>query len=74
MSYVSSSIPAEVFRIIRLKNSPDGNPRYDIYTSKGTFRTQNDSHAAYQNPEAWVGKTITLHLSDHGQVSSVDLP
>lgn len=61
----------KVFGMTKLKNDPDGNPRFDVYTSKGTFRTANNSSAAYQNPESWIDREITLHL-DGGQITRVD--
>ena len=65
------SAHVRVFTMTRLGNSKDGNPRYDLYTSRGTYRTANDASCAYENPESWLGKWVTLHLDDRSQVARV---
>lgn len=68
---MNRSVHVKIFRIVRLKNSPDGNPRYDLYTSEGAYRTKNDAHAVYQISDSWVGRTVTLHL-DNDQIARAD--
>ena len=58
----------------RLKNSVNGNPRFDLATSDGVFTTQSDAAISYEienmvhridSPE---GLTVEMYLTKSGRV------
>lgn len=64
------TITTTVHALHRLNNSVNGNPRYDIHTSDGVFRTQSDAAFVYGigNDGGPAGKRCVLSLTRAGRV------
>lgn len=77
---MTSTIRTDLFNATRRNNSVNGNPRYDLHTSDGTFTTQSDGACAYDvdNIIRTIphGETIpvTLHTTRAGRVWNIERP
>lgn len=78
MSRKGSTIATDLFSATRLTNSVNGNPRFDLHTSDGTYRTQSDASCSYDvdNITRTIprGETIpvTLHTTPAGRVWNIE--
>lgn len=46
--------------IKKIRNSPNGNPTWELATSAGFFRTGTDSNVGHQISDYYVGKEVIL--------------
>ena len=73
------TIVTDLFSVTRLNNSTNGNPRYELHTSDGNYRTQSDAACAYDvaNIVRTIphGETIpvTLHTTPAGRVWNIEV-
>lgn len=78
MARKGSTIATDLFSATRLTNSTNGNPRFDLHTSDGTFRTQSDATCSYYvaNIVRTIphGETIPviLHTTPAGRVWNIE--
>lgn len=63
-----------IFELKRLMNSKNGNPRYELRTTHGNFKTSPDASVNYgiSNESAWNGGPVTLILNSKGTVDYVE--
>lgn len=57
----------------RLENSRNGNPRYDVATADGTYRTASNSAAGYVLSSGMMDRPVTLTLNPRKQIVKVEL-
>lgn len=57
----------------KLANSKNGNPRYDLDTEAGTYRTKPDIQDAYKISGYLVGKSIKIHVGARDQVFGISV-
>lgn len=80
MASKGSTVATDLFSATRLTNSTNGNPRFDLHTSDGTFRTQSDASCSYDvdNIVRTIprGETIpvVLHTTPAGRVWNIERP
>lgn len=78
MSRKGSTIETDLFSATRQGCSVNGNPRFDLHTSDGTFRTMSDASCSYDvdNITRTIprGETIpvTLSLTPAGRVWNIE--
>lgn len=63
-----------VYRLERLNNSVNGNPRYRIITDEGMFITSSDYGFVYGIEDGWRGRncrTAVLTLTRAGRVQDL---
>jgi hypothetical protein len=63
--------------VIRLKNSVNGNPRYDVHFTNGErYRTESDGSVNYDIPNLTMskdkGRPVTVKLTRRGQIQAID--
>lgn len=59
------TVLATVTALTRLRNSRDGNPRYEVNTDQGVFTMKPDAAVAYQISDYLIGKRITITYDSH---------
>lgn len=67
---MDSKITVKLRGANRIDNSKDGNPRFDVLTSEGIFRTEPDAAVNYELPnyvgladqvtDSWLGREVEL--------------
>jgi hypothetical protein len=78
MARKGTTVATDLFSATRLTNSTNGNPRFDLHTSDGTFRTQSDASCSYDIANILRtiprGETIpvTLSLTPAGRVWNIE--
>ena len=55
----------------RLQNSKNGNPRYELYTPVGVFKTGVDSGCAYVVSDSWEEVPVVLEIDGRGSVFGI---
>ncbi len=60
MSVENQTIVATILGIKRLSPSYYGNPRYELTTDRGTFRTRANAGYAYEIWNGWEGRTVAM--------------
>lgn len=71
MSKRKHVIETTVWRLERVKNSVNGNPRYRVGTSDGDFLTSSDHSFVYQINNGWGDKRsrpANLYLTRNGRI------
>lgn len=73
--YNQRTEPVRLYAVDRLNCSVNGNPRFDLHTSAGTFTTQSDASCSYdiENvarmiPAGGAGLPVTLKTTRAGRV------
>lgn len=64
-----------VFGMDRLKNSRNGNPKYRVYTSEGTYITSSDHEFVFRILNGWEGKTsreAEISLTRAGYINGLE--
>lgn len=78
MARKGQTIATDLFSATRRNNSVNGNPRFDLHTSDGTFTTQSDAACSYDvdNITRTIprGETIpvVLHTTPAGRVWNIE--
>lgn len=75
MARKGSAVDVELFGVVRLANSRNGNPRFVLVTDAGNFFTSSDASCSYdvENVEGerrrLGSRRLRLHLTAAGRVS-----
>lgn len=63
----------------RLDNTRDGNPVWEVYTSSGVYRTEDNAHVGHEmvdyadadGPMSLAGKRATFHRTPLGRITRI---
>lgn len=66
-------ITTHLTAVTRLPSSANGNPRYEVETTVGTYRTAVDTGDAYALTAGMAPRPVTLTLDRREQVVGIDL-
>ncbi|MGW6624227.1 hypothetical protein ACWF99_23685 [Nocardia sp. NPDC055002] len=64
---------AEIKSVKRLKNSVNGNPRWELFTDEGNYKTRQDSQCGYIVCQGWNNKDSILTTDGTGAVVGIDI-
>lgn len=62
---------AKITHVERRTNSHDGNPRWEVHTTIGIFRTKDDGAVNYAISRALIDKEVELTLDSHRRIVGV---
>ena len=66
-------ITTHLTAVTRLPSSRNGNPRYEVETTVGTYRTKPDAMHAYALTAGMAPRPVTLTLDRREQIVGIDL-
>ena len=59
-----------ILSLKRLRNSVNGNPRWELTTTHGVYKTLEDGSVNYEISQAWEGREVTVQI-DGGVVTDI---